>query len=163
MTDEIYDALDAAKSIFDLVDPSPQTALSSRIWIFPEEEADIDLSTLPAMVISQVINRESAFWRNTLELIRHEWEIEALLFLSEGPITQEDSRGATAEETIRYWPKAIAKAFYAPNRQKLMDNAVMIGATTGQLLRYHIGQIAWQSNIFFGIRLVIPVEQVIEV
>jgi hypothetical protein len=151
---DITDALTQLKTVMATVDPSPQPTLAG-VWVYPADHASITFDDLPVCVVAQVVNQDREWGFATYGRGKHRWEAEILLFLERGPLT-DDPQSAQAEQKQDPWPQAVAAALMA---NLTLGGTVRAIGDDEKLFSYRVGHIHWWSDVYWGIRFVLPVLQ----
>lgn len=153
----IANVLAELKTVLSSVDPAPQPA-ANAVWVYPADHAAIDVigTSPPFLIISQAVNEDTAWRLKARGKGRHRWHAEILLFLKRGQLRQDDQIAA-AEQLQEPWVYQIADAL--SGSMTLNHTAAFIGEgrIPGDLFRYRIGHISWGSEVFWGIRLRLPI------
>jgi len=150
-------ALAAMRDIFLQANPAPSDK-PANVWIYPQQYNDIDTSTLPIVIISELVNNPNTWMRATHRDLSHDiWAIEAMVFLYPGPLTK-DPQAAAAEKLHITWAQAIADTLY--NNQNLFNNVFSVGVSGDKkLFDYQVGEINWWNKLWWGVRFVFPITQ----
>jgi len=148
------EALGALKRVFENVNPAPAQS-QAGVWIYPQDFESIEFTTLPVVVLSEVVNNQNQWLYDAHDLSESVWAIEALVFLYPGPLTTEPA-AHEAEKLHNPWPLALADILY--NQQDLYRTVVRVGQGK-KLFDWTVGQIDFWQKVFWGIRFVLPVSQ----
>lgn len=150
-------ALGAMRQLFLQVNPSPSTT-PVGVWLYPDEQSSIDTSTLPVVIMSELVNAPNVWERGTHnDVSRDIWSIEAMVFLYNGPLTR-DSQAADAEKLHGPWPQAVAECLN--KNQRLFNKVFQVGVKgSPKLFDYRVGQTNWWGKIFWGVRFIFPIVQ----
>lgn len=166
MSDPVTQALTALKEVIltaavPVEDGEPVTLTGA--WVFPEEFAEMPQTpTCPAATVFQVTNRYDDVLQHTKGQVRHEWVAGVLLFLAPGQLRQMNAQSAAAELAVRGWAQAIWSVLAV--NASLKGTAQAIGQQTAlgrRLFRPRTGHIHWATAPYWGMRLEIPVAQVV--
>ena len=164
MTTAVYDALAALKARVLLLNPTPQTSLGARVWIYPQQFASISLATLPVAIVSKVVGTVNPWGMKDAGRAKHDWRAEVLIPLAEGPLAYPNAASAAAEATQEEYLKAMADVLFG--QMKLGGTVDMIGRQSGNethLFEYMTDHMQWfhngQHRVYWGHRFVIPIRQ----
>lgn len=130
-----------------------------RVWVHPTQSREIDLTNLPAVVVSKM-NTEPGRWESdSWGAGKHHWEILLAVYIAEGPIvvTNSDENTIQALEDASEWYKILADLLYA--NMTLSGTVDIIGDGEGKLYDYVTDNIIWNSKHYYGHLFVIPVVQ----
>ncbi len=152
----ISDALAGFKTQVATVDPSPSPGLVS-VWQWPVDYELMSYHNLPVCVVAQTINRPAAYAPLSYGLGWHQWDVDLVFILDSGPVT--DYRSAKLAEAHQHsWVPAIAAMLSA---DKSIGGTVHSIGGGGNLFTYRIGGIEWDAQVFWGIRVTVPVVQAV--
>lgn len=163
MSSDVIDALNAAKVLFTGLAPADVTALQNA-YVYPDDYASVDTSSLPFMVIQESIGRTSSTGDiPTGSNVRgwHDWAMELVLFLSLGENNWPSAGSAAAELQHRNW--AIAVNDMLSRNQTIGGTCFSIGEKRGAAFAfadYLIDNEQWDQQTFWSIRFLIPVTQI---
>jgi len=103
----VSDTLDVAKTI--LAGLSNGTTTLQAVYIYPDDYANVDMTNLPVMIVSQVkgINEQLGDIGNRGVRGYDRWTMEWLLYLSRGEHRRPSQAAADAELLERGWRRAI--------------------------------------------------------
>ncbi len=151
---DILAALTAIQGKIQLADPSPSpTPLDANVWIFPADQADINNTVFPFVIISQFTFDVDRLTQPSMGSgsYRHSWRAQIDVHLDPG-INQDIVQQAIAENLHLYWYKAVGDVLYSD--RTLGETVDEIGPefemVTGNI-PYFKAFTSW------GIRFVIPV------
>ena len=156
----VQDALTELKNILMGASAVGQPALSAG-YVYPSGYAAMpDLLQTPCIVVSELVNTLNSWERKADGLAIHKWRAEVLLFAAVGPLQVEGSGSAQAEMLTLNWAEAFATVLWA--NQSLNGKVQIIGDQAGEtrrLFEYMIGHVHWSTNVYWGMRIELPVRQ----
>lgn len=147
-------ALDALKYILAGINPTPEPT-PRKVWVYPADWQSISFERLPVVVVSKIINREIPWSRQSHGRGKHIWPAEILVFLADGPITN-DEMAARLEGRAEPWPLALSDLLFSNSR---LENTVTALGGDDALFTYQVGHIHFWNKIFFGVRFELPIRQ----
>jgi hypothetical protein len=164
MSSDVIDALNATKTILQGLAPADVTALKN-IYVYPDDYANVDDSSVPFMVIQESVGRSSAMGDiptgGTDVRGWHDWAMELVLYLNRGENEWPSSGAASAELQHRNWVIVINDLL--SRNQTLGGTVFSIGEKRGQafaLADYLIDHEQWNQKPFWSIRFLVPITQI---
>ena len=160
---ETRDALNALASILGATTATGQDAMAGA-WVYPDEYADVNLSTLPAIVVTEKAATINQWGAKSSGVGYHRWMAEVLLFLYKGAPVHPSKQAAEAELLQEGWVKAFGGAL--ADNLRLNDTVVKIGAPDGDFplkyFDYSIEYLQWNQQEYWGIYFQIPMMQYVD-
>lgn len=137
-----------------------QPALAAG-YVYPNEYASMPATfTLPTIVVSELVNSLNSWDRKADGLAIHKWRAEIVLFAALGPLQSYSADSAAAELKTHNWAKAFADVLW--QNQSLGGKAQIIGEQAGEtrrLFEYMVGHVHWDTAVYWGMRIELPVRQ----
>lgn len=156
----VLEALQQLRTILLTASAAGQPALTAG-YVYPNDYATMPATlTLPCIVVSELVNNLNSWERKAAGLAVHKWHAEIVLFAAEGPLTTLSTDSAAAELKTHGWSQAFAGKLWA--NQSLNGKAHVIGDHAGEMPRlfeYMIGHVYWDTGVYWGMRIELPVRQ----
>lgn len=153
MSDESA-ALDALKTILATIDPTPEPS-PVLVLAYPADYERIKFERLPVVIVSKIINQTVPWGRVTHGRGRHAWPAEILVFLADGPITN-DKMAAMLEPRATPWPLAMSSLL----SQNLQLSSTVSSIGDGDtIFTYQVGHIHFWTKVFFGVKFEMVITQ----
>lgn len=159
MSDDQGAALEALKTLLGSLSPGGSEPDPAAVFIYPDEYNDLDLDTLPVILISEAVGLPAALTRSAqTRAMIHKWQVQIMILLAEGTLT-DDRSAAEVSARHRPWVNALAKALIANGT--LGGSVYGIGIQIpGDLYTYRIGHVPWWgTRNFWGIVATVDVYQ----
>lgn len=148
-------ALTGFKAVLAGIDPSPQP-VPANIYEFPDDYSIFDYTVFPFIIVAEVVNEDFTWRPASVAQGYHNWDAEILIMLANGPLTRMEAQ-SNAEIQHQPWLLATGKILF--NNQGVNGTVLNIGAAEA-LTTYRVGNQGWDSQMFWGIRWVVPVRQI---
>ena len=156
----VYEALAQLKALLLTATASGQPALAAG-YVYPNEYAAMPaVFSPPSIVVSELVNHLNSWERKADGLAIHKWRAEIVLFAALGPLQSIGTDSAAAELKTVNWAQAFAGVLWA--NQSLNGKAQIIGEQAGEtrrLFEYMVGHVHWDTSVYWGMRIELPVRQ----
>jgi len=163
MTDPVDLALSGFKAVIQPLAPASVLSLKAA-YIYPYEEdswrQQFEDDDLPVAIITQVIGETNNWESRAAGQIIHKWQISVRLLLKRGPVDDSETASRIAKLHNAY---VRSTAVLLAGNNTLGGSIALLGERRGgRIMTSSIGNLNWLNTNYWGVYIVVPVQQTLQ-